>query len=360
AMVLLFTFTVSIIAGLLFGVIPVLKYAGAEVAAGLRGGGRSSSASRDRHRARSMLVVVQVALALVLLVSAGLMIRTFESLRHVYPGFARPEEMLTFRLSIPSAQVKDADAVVRMHQAIADRIAAMPGVASVGMTSILPMTGQGWHDPIFAADKTYAERQLPPIRLFKFVSPGLLKTMGTPILAGRDFTWEDAYDRRPVAIVSEALARELWGQPPAAIGKQIRETNNSLWREVVGVVGDERDDGLDKPAPAAAYWPMLMAKFEDGDPSVRRTISYVIRSRRRVRSRRGARAHAADDVVALRGEPDRSADVRRGVRGARRHRARRELSARAARDARESRDGAASRIAWRVGRVGGSRPADAV
>ncbi|PYR40546.1 MAG: multidrug ABC transporter substrate-binding protein, partial [Acidobacteria bacterium] len=114
----------------------------------------------------------------------------------------------------------------------------------------------------------------------KFVSPGLLKTMGTPILAGRDFTWEDAYDRRPVAIVSEALARELWGQPPAAIGKQIRETNNSLWREVVGVVGDERDDGLDKAAPAAAYWPMLMAKFEDGDPSVRRTISYVIRSRR--------------------------------------------------------------------------------
>ena len=280
ATVLLFTLAISIAAGLLFGAIPVVKYAGAEVAAGLRGGGRSSSASRDRHRARSTLVVVQVALALVLLVSAGLMIRTFESLRHVYPGFARPEEMLTFRLSIPSAQVKDADAVVRMHQAIADRIAAMSGVASVGMTSILPMTGQGWHDPIFAADKTYAERQLPPIRLFKFVSPGLLKTMGTPILAGRDFTWEDAYDRRPVAIVSEALARELWGQPPAAIGKQIRETNNSLWREVVGVVGDERDDGLDKPAPAAAYWPMLMARFEDGDPSVRRTISYVIRSRR--------------------------------------------------------------------------------
>ena len=280
ATVLLFTLAISIAAGLLFGAIPVVKYAGAEAAAGLRGGGRSSSASRDRHRARSTLVVVQVALALVLLVSAGLMIRTFESLRHVYPGFARPEEMLTFRLSIPSAQVKDADAVVRMHQAIADRIAAMSGVASVGMTSILPMTGQGWHDPIFAADKTYAERQLPPIRLFKFVSPGLLKTMGTPILAGRDFTWEDAYDRRPVAIVSEALARELWGQPPAAIGKQIRETNNSLWREVVGVVGDERDDGLDKPAPAAAYWPMLMARFEDGDPSVRRTISYVIRSRR--------------------------------------------------------------------------------
>jgi predicted permease len=278
--VLLFTLAISIAAGLLFGAIPVFKYAGADVAAGLHGGGRTSSASRDRHRARSTLVVVQVALALVLLVGAGLMIRTFESLRHVRPGFARPEEALTFRLTIPSAQVKDADAVVRMHQAIAERVAAVPGVASVAMTSIVPMTGQGWHDPVFAFDKTYAAKEVPPIRLFKFVSPGYPAAMGTPIVAGRDFTWEDAYDRRPVAMVSEALARELWGSPPAAVGKRIRETSNSLWREVVGVVGDQRDEGLDKPAPGAAYWPMLMAKFEDGDPSVRRTIGYVVRSRR--------------------------------------------------------------------------------
>ena len=278
--VLLFTLAISIAAGLLFGAIPVFKYAGADVAAGLHGGGRTSSASRDRHRARSTLVVVQVALALVLLVGAGLMIRTFESLRQVRPGFARPEEALTFRLTIPSAQVKDADAVVRMHQAIAERVAAVPGVASVAMTSIVPMTGQGWHDPVFAFDKTYAAKELPPIRLFKFVSPGYPAAMGTPIVAGRDFTWEDAYDRRPVAMVSEALARELWGSPPAAVGKRIRETSNSLWREVVGVVGDQRDEGLDKPAPGAAYWPMLMAKFEDGDPSVRRTIGYVVRSRR--------------------------------------------------------------------------------
>jgi len=115
------------------------------------------------------------------------------------------------------------------------------------------------------------------------VSPGLLKTMGNPIVAGRDFTWEDAYGRRPVAMVSEGLARELGGQPSAAIGKQIRETTNSLWREIVGVVGDERDDGLDKPAPSAAFWPMLMSKFEDSDSSgtsVRRTMAYMIRSRR--------------------------------------------------------------------------------
>jgi hypothetical protein len=99
-------------------------------------------------------------------------------------------------------------------------------------------------------------------------------------VAGRDFTWEDAYDKRPVALVSENLARELWGGPSAALGKQIRESNNSAWREVVGVVGDERDEGVDKKAPTIALFPMLMTKFEGDDPSVRRTMSYMIRSPR--------------------------------------------------------------------------------
>jgi predicted permease len=280
ATVLLFTFAVSIVAGLLFGAIPVFKYAGPHVAAGLRGGGRTSSASRERHRARSTLVIVQVALALVLLVSSGLMIRTFQALRHVNPGFTNPQEVLTLSLSIPSAQVKEPEAVVRMHQAIMEKIAAIPGVASVGLTSIVPMTNQGWHDPIFAEDKTYEQGTLPPIRLFKFLSPGLLKTLGNTLVAGREFTWEDAYGKRPVAMVSENLARELWKEPGAAIGKRIRENHNSAWREVVGVIGDERDEGVDKKAPAIAFWPMMMDKFEGDEIQVRRTMSYMIRSPR--------------------------------------------------------------------------------
>src|SRR6185369_12512012 len=135
ATVLLFTFVISIVAGLLFGAIPIVKYAGPNVAGGLRGGGRTASASRERHRARSTLVVVQVALALVLLVSSGLMIRTFQALRHVNPGFTNPEQVLTLSLGIPSAQIKEPEAVVRMHQAIAEKIAAVPGVTSVGLTS---------------------------------------------------------------------------------------------------------------------------------------------------------------------------------------------------------------------------------
>ena len=281
--VLLFTFAISIVAGLLFGAIPVFKYAGPNVAGALRGGGRTSSASRERHRARSTLVVVQVALALVLLVSSGLMIRTFQALQHVYPGFAKPEELLTFSLTIPAAQVKESETVIRMHQAIADKIATITGVTSVGMTTIVPMTGNGWRDPIFASDKSYEQKQIPPLRTFKFISPGLLHTMGTPLVAGREFTWADAYEKHPVAMVSDGLAREMWGQPSSALGKRIRETNTSQWREVIGVVGDVRDEGLDKPAPTSVYWPMLLEKFEADDASgvsVRRTMAYMIRSRR--------------------------------------------------------------------------------
>jgi hypothetical protein len=99
-------------------------------------------------------------------------------------------------------------------------------------------------------------------------------------VAGREFTWEDAYGLRPVAMVSENLARELWKEPSAAIGKQIRENNASVWREVVGVVSDERDEGMDKKAPTIAFFPMLMNHFEGDEFQVRRTMSYVIRSPR--------------------------------------------------------------------------------
>jgi predicted permease len=280
ATVLLFTFVISLAAGLLFGVLPIVKYAGANVGDALRGVGRTASASRERHRARNMLVVVQVALALVLLVSAGLMIRTFQALRSVDPGFRNPGEVLMFTTGITTAQVKEADAVARMHQAISEKIAAVPGVTSVGLTSFVPMASAGWHDPIFAADKTYAPSQIPPLRLFKIVAPGLIGTLGNSLAAGRDFTWTDLYDKRPVAMVSENLAREMWGQPSAAIGKQIRINLKEPWREVVGVVTDERDEGVDKKAPTSAYWPMLMTDFNGNDSFVGRSMTYMIRSRR--------------------------------------------------------------------------------
>ena len=281
--VLLFTLVLAVAAGLLFGAIPVFQYARGRLASTLRAGGRTASASRDRHRTRNTLVVAQIALAVVLLVCSGLMIRTFQALRNVDPGFARPAEVQTLRLSIPSSQVKEEVAVARMHQAILDKMAAVPGVESVALASNVTMTGEGSHDPIYAEDRTYTESQIPTIRLFKFVSPGYINTLGGTIVAGRDYTWADVYGTRPVAMVSENLARELWGQPSAAVGKRIRPYPETVWREVVGVVSDTRDDGVNKKAPAVAYWPLLMADYafgEDNRTYVQRGASYVVRSSR--------------------------------------------------------------------------------
>jgi predicted permease len=283
--VLGFTLVVSICSGLAFGSIPVLKYARTQPAIMLRGGSRTASASRSRHRARNTLVVAQVGVALVLLVSCGLMIRTFQALRNVHPGFARPHEVQTVRLSIPDSQVKEPGAVVRMHQAIADRMASVPGVSSVAIASTVTMSGDGWHDPVFAADRTYSESQVPPIRMFKFVSPGYVQTMGASMVAGRDFTWIDSYRLHPVAMVSENLARELWNEPSNAVGKRIRPYLQGPWREVVGVVSDMRDDGLNEKASATAYWPLMIAEFsplpEDaGQNFVQRSATYIVRSSR--------------------------------------------------------------------------------
>ena len=275
--VILFMLATALAAGLLFGIIPVVKYASPRIATSLRGGGRTSSQTRERHRARNVLVVVQVALALVLLVGSGLMIRTFQALRRVDPGFD-PHDALTLRINIPASQVRDPAAVVQLEQGILEKIRAIPGVTSAGVTTVIP-TEPGALDLVYARDKTYTQ-SVPPLRRLKFVSPGLLAAMGNRLIAGREFTWTDTFERRAVAMVSENLARELWQDPRLAIGKQITENPKDPWREVVGVVSDEREDGLQEKAPAVAFYPLLMSDFQGNVVAARRTVSFIVRSKR--------------------------------------------------------------------------------
>jgi putative ABC transport system permease protein len=279
-LVLAFALAVSLFSGLLFGLIPAIKYAGTHVAAVLRGGGRTMSQGRERHRARNTLVVVQVGLALVLLVGSGLMIRTFQALRSVQPGFSHPGQVQMLRVSIPESQVKEPERVTRMQNEMLDKLAAIPGVASVAFASSVPLEGFNNSDLVYAEDKTYAEGQIPPIRRFRNMSPGFLKTIGTPFIAGRDFTWTDVYEKRHVTIVSQNLAREMWGAPAAAMGKRIRSASNEPWREIVGVVGDVYDDGVQQNAPAFAYWPPLMDTFEQQRVLSTRFGVFVIRTNR--------------------------------------------------------------------------------
>jgi len=277
--VLLFTLLISLLASVLVGAIPILKYAGVRLSTGIREGGRALSQSKEQHRARSVLVVVQVALALVLLICSGLMIRTFRALTNVHPGFAGPSALQTFRISIPSTLVEENERVVRTEEEILHRLAAIPGVLSVGISSKVPMTGGGWSDPIFIENHTYAEGELPPLRSFRFISPEYLGTLGTPLVAGRAITWSDTYKKIPVAMVSENLAREYWHDPSAALGKRIRVGSKDDWREIIGVVADVYDEGVSKPPTTFVYWPLMMDHFEDDSFSFR-DVAFVLRSSR--------------------------------------------------------------------------------
>ncbi|HEX5227403.1 MAG TPA: ABC transporter permease [Bryobacteraceae bacterium] len=279
-LVLGFTLVVSLLAGLFFGLIPAIKYAGPQVALALRGGGRTMSHGRERHRARNTLVIVQVALALVLLIGSGLMIRTFQALRSVDPGFTHPEQVQLLRIAIPDVQVKEPERVMRMENDMIDKLAAIPGVTSAAFASSAPLEGFGGNDLLYARDKTYGPGQIPPIRAFRYVTPGFFKTEGTTLTAGRDYSWTDVFDKRHVGIVSENLARELWGSPAAALGKQIRTGVKDDWREIVGVVADVYDRGMDQKAPPTAYWPAMMDNFELNPTLVTRNGVFVIRTSR--------------------------------------------------------------------------------
>jgi len=139
--------------------------------------------------------------------------------------------------------VRAPEQVIRTYNNILEKIAAIPGVASVGLSNSITMDGNNNNDPIFAADEIYGESQIPPVRRFKYISPGYFKSMGNRLLAGRDLTWTDTYEKRPVVLVSGSSARELWHDPSAALGKQVRQNPKAEWRQLIGVVGDERDDG---------------------------------------------------------------------------------------------------------------------
>lgn len=278
--VLLFTLAIALLASLLFGCIPIVRYAGARLGTGLREGARGLSQSREQHRARSALVVVQVSLALVLLICSGLMARTFIALTKVAPGFTAPAEIQTFSLSIPESEIKDDEQVARRYEEILRKLAAVPGVSSVGLSTSIPLQGNGSFDPVFAEDHAYRPGELAPIRRFKFVSPGFLGAMGTPLVAGREITWTDIFNKVPVAMVSENMAREMWQSPSNALGKRVRIGTTDNWFEVIGVVSDVYDDGLNKEASKSVYWPMLVTTFEGEKIRVSRSTAFVLRSTR--------------------------------------------------------------------------------
>ena len=277
-----FTFLLALFSGLFIGSIPAWKYARTRAPLTLDAASRNASAGSARQRSRRVLVVAQVAMALVLLISALLMIRTFVALRNVEPGFADAAHVETMSISIPDSLIADPHLVARSQNSIADQLAAIPGVSSIGFAAAVPMDGNdpNW-DQISVEGKKY-EGGEGPLRLYNYVSPDYFHAMGTRLLAGRDFTWTDLYNLRPMLIVSENFARESWGSPAAAIGKRVRKYQNSPWQEVIGVVEDVRVHGVDETAPAIIYWPAIFYDRYAALPGMDglRFVTFAVHSRR--------------------------------------------------------------------------------
>jgi putative ABC transport system permease protein len=237
-MVLLFTISVSVLSGALCGALAVIRFGKPSMAA-LKEGGRSGADAPGRQRTRHALVVGQVALALTLLIVAGLMIRTAVALRQVDPGFTRPEEVQTFVLAIPASLMNDPEQTVRTFEGVAEQLARLPGVTSVGLSSSITMDGED--NGNYAAIEEFPDPDgaVVKLRRFKSIGPGYFETMG------------------------KALGKRLRGSSP-----------RFPWREIVGVSGNERDDGLTQPPTQIVYWPMLNESYRW------RTMAYAVRSTR--------------------------------------------------------------------------------
>jgi predicted permease len=279
---LCFTAALSICSGLFFGAIVSLKYSNLGPGPALRVSGRTTSAGRERHRSQSALVVAQVAMALVLLVCATLMIRSFAALLNTHPGFTGADHLQTMRVAVLRSLASDPVAVTRTQNEIADKLAQLPGVTSVGYAAGVPIDGApNWNSILVQGRDSWSAKSTVPMRVFNYTSPNYFRTMGSRMITGREFTWDDVYNERPVVVLSENLARELFGSAQAAIGRQVSDAEQMPWHQVIGVVEDARENGLDSPAPAIVYWPTMMPNLYGPGPldSVR-GVTFVVRTER--------------------------------------------------------------------------------
>ncbi len=252
--ILLFTLGLTMLTALLFGLAPAIQAGKINLNEMIKEGSRGTAGMRQR-RLRDGLVVLEVALALVLLAGAGLLIRSFWKLQQVDAGF-QPERVLTASLSLPRARYEDAAKTVTFEQQLLDRIAALPGVESAGLTSDLPWTGYDENAGFMIEGKTFPPNDGPGGR-YHFVSADYFRTVGVPLLAGRFFNANDDLKSPNVVLINQAMASLYWPGEDAT-GKRFTfntQPKDKDWFTIVGVVGDVKDFPDSAAAVPAFYWP---------------------------------------------------------------------------------------------------------
>jgi len=271
-----FMVLVSMLTGVLFGLVPALESSRTDLNSTIKEGGRGGGASRVRGRTRAALVVCEIAVSLMLLVGAGLLLRSFVNLQRVTGGFATPpSQILTMLISPGNRKYNDAHAGLAFYDEVLRRARSVPGVETAAVTDSLPPDQQGDADTFAMQGQTLALGELNPVVTSATVGPDYFQALGIPLVKGRYFTGHDHQDSAPVAIVSDGFARRFYPNQEA-IGKRIAQSEPAFgnkWMEIVGVVGNVKYLGLTVDTDPAYYMPfaqtygprMFLAVRSSGD-----------------------------------------------------------------------------------------------
>ncbi|MEO8682174.1 MAG: ABC transporter permease [Vicinamibacterales bacterium] len=272
--VVLFTLALGVVTTIVFGLAPALRTLRLNLVDSLREGNQQSTVGGSRQRLRGLLVVAEVALAVVLVVGAGLMIRSLSALGKIDLGF-NADHMLTMRVSIPEARYDTPEKVVAFYRQLMERVRGLPGVQSAGVVRVLPLaTSIG--DFGLDVDGFQESPGHNAKGDWQIVTDGAFEAMGTRLLRGRWFTATDTTDGQPVAVVNETLARTYWTDPNAVVGGRIRvgrQTNP--WATVVGIVADERHNGVTGIVKEKFYIPHSQWHIVTGGNLVRNAFVVV-------------------------------------------------------------------------------------
>jgi putative ABC transport system permease protein len=267
--VLLFSLVLSIVTGLLFGIAPAWLAARADVNEALKQGTRGSTEGGARGRLRSALVVIEITLALVLLGGAGLLARSFMQLTHVDPGFI-PENATVLRLSLPQKKYAQPEQQNAFASSLLEHLKDLPGVQAVGLTHSMPLVGDYVLGFNIEGRPAVDPADLPSTNYYS-VTPDYFHAMGIRLIRGRVFTPQDDAKAPRVAIINETMARQFFPNEDP-IGKRINITNGpDTWRQIIGIVGDIKQYGVDKATSAQAYEPFAQVPFN--------SINVVIRTK---------------------------------------------------------------------------------
>jgi putative ABC transport system permease protein len=273
-----FTVAIAALVTAICSVLPALRVGFNRSSVSLREGARAGTASHNQHRLRGALVAARIASSLVVLAGAGLLIRTFERLTAVRPGFD-PAHVSTHWISLPEARYKSDTSVVRFYAQLVDRVREVPGVTAVGLTSRLPLENHGINqNPLYPEDDASYNSKLPPLQLFTAVNADYFTAMNIPLLAGRTFQ-PMGVQRFEEAIISRSAALEFWKDSTgvSALGKRFRPFPTGRLYTIIGVVADIRDTALAAPPSQVVYFPET---FEAGGvpKRTRRTMAVVVRT----------------------------------------------------------------------------------